>query len=52
MQQEIKGDIHLSEHANSFTSTLVVKSIDHTSSFDNADLKISKLKKIDRKGRF
>ena len=45
MQQEIKGDIHLSETANSFTSTLVVKSIDHTSSFDNADLKISKLKK-------
>ena len=52
MQQEIKGDIHLSEHANSFTSTLVVKSIDHTSSFDNTDLKISKLKKLIERGGF
>ena len=44
MKLEIKDYIHFGGTVNPSTSTQVVKSINHMSNFDNADLKISKLK--------
>ena len=52
MQQEIKGNIHLGGTVNPSKSTRVVKSVDQTSNFNNADEKRSKLKALIERGKF
>ena len=51
MHREIKDNIHLGQTVNPAASTQVVKSIDHTSNFNNADKKIIKLKDLMNKGK-
>lgn len=52
MQQEIKGNINLGGTVNPSKSTRVVKSVDQTSNFNNADKKRSKLKALIERGKF
>ena len=52
MQQEIKGNIHLGGTVNPSKSTRVVKSVDQTSNFNNADEKKSKLRALIERRKF